>query len=201
MWNSRSWRSFYAWQNCCRYAACRMWMVNHTCNHSQCVAVMKTQLLVGTSHSNWQSRDKAHGVSKTLPHAQWGHTGSDYHWEWDMGSLLYSTNQPSDSALAEKRRACKGESKNRKVGMWTRVWWQSFGKGKTIPSYFAKLLLPKNIVVKCPCHRQSIVSNTRINENWFSESILPKVFYPNGVKFEVFSKKVLGELKKITYQA
>ncbi len=34
------------------YATCRMWMVNHTCNQSQCVAVTNTRLLVGTLHSH-----------------------------------------------------------------------------------------------------------------------------------------------------
>ncbi len=34
-----------------------------------------------------------------------------------------------------------------------------------------------------------ILPNTGMNENRFSESILSKVFYPNGAKFEKYSLK------------
>ncbi len=38
-WNSRSRQLFYTRWSCCAYDACRMWMVNRTHNHSQCVAL------------------------------------------------------------------------------------------------------------------------------------------------------------------
>ncbi len=67
VWNSRSQWSFYTRWNCCVYAAYSTWMVKHTHNHLWCVAVMKTQLLVATSHSDWQPHDKVNGCI-LIPH-------------------------------------------------------------------------------------------------------------------------------------
>ncbi len=96
-WSFQSWRSFYTRWNGCVYATCRIWKVNRIYNHSQCVAVIKTQLWVGTSHSDWQPHAEVHGcfltVSNFLPWVWWRHTGSGNHCRWNVGALLNSTNQ------------------------------------------------------------------------------------------------------------
>ncbi len=51
---------------------------------------------------------------------------------------------------------------------------------------------PKINFIELNVPNDYFTENTRTTENRFSQSILPKVFYPNGVKFEKYLLKNFG---------
>ncbi len=127
VWNSWSRRSFYNWPNCCMYAACRMWMVNHTHNHSRCVAVTKTQPLVGY-FTFWLMT--THRVVWMCRYSFWCSTMSTVGTYWIRCG--YTTALHQMWVRIGWKKGGQSWMKTKTERFVTNIWWESFGTGKVL---------------------------------------------------------------------